>query len=1183
MKRHHVTRATSRFILIALLTALGWFSSPAQAATFTVNSTLDLVDTTPGDGVCSAAGGVCTLRAAIMEANALPGADTIMLPAGTYNLSIPGRLEDNGATGDLNINAALTITGAGAATTIIDGGGLDRVFKVGIFSGSAPTFTASISGVTVRNGDVAPSNDRGGGIQVVSPATLDMSDSIVTGNHAGQGGGAFITARSPVALNLTRVTVSNNTSDFGSGGIETDDGGNITLDNCTITGNSSPAGDGAIRIRSSGQTLSVSNSNISNNTGQTTGGIFFAGTTLTITNSTISGNVSQFDTGGIHIQGGTAAITGSTISGNSAVGVGGGIRLFLAGALTLVNSTISGNSATASGGGLWFSSPTAHTITNSTISGNSAPVGAGIRVDNVGVALTLGNTIVANSTGGANCSMTAGATITSGNNNLEDTNTCSFTQPNDLVNQNPTLGPLASNGGPTQTHALLAGSIAIDAANNANCPATDQRGVVRPQPLGGLCDIGAFEFQQVAVADLLLTKTDAPDPVNVGANLTYTHTVTNNGPGAAAFVVLTDTLPANVIFVSATPSTGTCAHAAGVVTCDLGTLANAATATVTIIVTPATAAAGTMLTNSSSVATSSSDPDLANNSASATTTVNPAADMAVAITDAPDPVNVGANVTYSATVSNAGPSNATGVSLANTLPANVAFVSATPSQGNCGAPVAAVVTCNLGAVNNGASATVAFVVTPNAAAVPTITDSATVSAAEFDPVAANNNASQSTTVDPVADLSVTKTDTPDPVNVGSNVTYSITVANAGPSAATAVNLADTLPAGLTFVSATPSAGSCSGTTTVTCNLGTINSGASATASIVATATAAAAASVSNTATATSTVTDPNAANNSATTTTAVTPIANIGVAITDAPDPVTQNSNITYTVVVSNAGPSAAAAVTATTALPANTTFVSATATAGTCTLASGTITCTIGTLASGASVTATVIVTATAAGTVNATVNVATTTTDPTPANNSASAATTVNAASATTDFNLAVTPASQTVVVGQSANLTATATPTTAGATFSNTVVFTCATQQAAVVCANPTVAAPGGSTTAVATFQLFAIASANVVPPGPQAPQLPPPRIPWPLLGLWTLSALLTVTGLAGRKAVAEASRHQRRWGYCYSLGLALFAISLVMSQAACGNGANGVPRGPVTIIITATSGTISHTATATVVLP
>jgi CSLREA domain-containing protein len=122
-------------LLVKAILATGWLlaaalPSVAQAAPFTVNSTADAVDAHPDDGVCATAQNVCTLRAAIQETNALAGADTITLPASMYTLSIPGPFEDQAATGDLDITDDLTLTGAGAANTIIDGGGLDRVFDI---------------------------------------------------------------------------------------------------------------------------------------------------------------------------------------------------------------------------------------------------------------------------------------------------------------------------------------------------------------------------------------------------------------------------------------------------------------------------------------------------------------------------------------------------------------------------------------------------------------------------------------------------------------------------------------------------------------------------------------------------------------------------------------------------------------------------------------------------------------------------------------------------------------------------------------------------------------------------------------------------------------------------------------------------------------------------------------------
>ena len=331
-----------------------------------------------------------SLREAIKCANSLPGADTIEVPAGTYTLTIVGAGEDAAATGDLDINGDLTIIGAGAATTIVDGNALDRVFefRFGI---------VEISGLTIRNG----SANLGSGI-LIQQSTLTLNSSTVSSNSATGFGGK---------------------------------GGGI--------GN--------------GRTMTITNSTISGNSATGLGGGILNGGTMTITNSTVSGNTSSQDGGGIFNEG-VVTITNSTLSNNSAVNRGGGIRSIAT--LTITNSTLSKNSA-GSGGGI-FASGTA----------------------------TLKNTIVANNTA-VDCQ----GTITSGGNNLDSNGTCGLTGTGDIPNGNANLGPLALNApGSTATHALVIPSDAID-AGSGDCPppATDQRGVTRPQ--GTACDIGAFELE----------------------------------------------------------------------------------------------------------------------------------------------------------------------------------------------------------------------------------------------------------------------------------------------------------------------------------------------------------------------------------------------------------------------------------------------------------------------------------------------------------------------------------------------------------------------------------------------------------------------------------------------------------------------------------------------------------------
>ena len=170
-----------RLTLVPLLLLLGmlaavWVSSGVAygGTTFGINSTADGLDNHPGDGECDNGEGVCTLRAAIMEANAWPGADTITLPGGTYVLSIGGTGEDNAALGDLDITDDLTITTRVGVKVIVDGGHLDRVFHI------HRQATANISGVTIQNG--FPGIDEAGG-GILNQGTLNLFEVTVTSNE----------------------------------------------------------------------------------------------------------------------------------------------------------------------------------------------------------------------------------------------------------------------------------------------------------------------------------------------------------------------------------------------------------------------------------------------------------------------------------------------------------------------------------------------------------------------------------------------------------------------------------------------------------------------------------------------------------------------------------------------------------------------------------------------------------------------------------------------------------------------------------------------------------------------------------------------------------------------------------------------------------------------------------------
>jgi CSLREA domain-containing protein len=432
-RRVRAWRAALPLGVLALTLAVG--TPTANAATISVNTSADELN----------ADGDCSLREAITAANTNTAVDACPAgqPAPTVDVigfSVTGTITLT--SGQLTITDDLTIDGPGATNLTISGNNATRVLVVG------GGVTLTLEGVTVADGSAS----EGGGIQNLPGAALTVTNSTFFGNSATAGGAI---------------------ENFYNGAT-------LTVTNSTFSGNSGTFGGAIYNVG----TLTVSNSTLSGNSGGTRGAGIDNGGTLTVTDSTFSGNLatSGGDGGGIASYGGTVTVTNSTFSGNSASGVGGGIDnlLFPGGALTVTNSTFSGNSATQ-GGGIHNYAGATLTVTNSTFSGNSAAQGGGI--SNYGAG-TLRNTVVADSTSGGNC---AGA-ITGGGGNLSWPDaTCPG------INQDPLLEPLANNGGPTQTMALMPGSAAIDTAVLANCPATDQRGVPRPQGAG--CDIGAFELE----------------------------------------------------------------------------------------------------------------------------------------------------------------------------------------------------------------------------------------------------------------------------------------------------------------------------------------------------------------------------------------------------------------------------------------------------------------------------------------------------------------------------------------------------------------------------------------------------------------------------------------------------------------------------------------------------------------
>jgi hypothetical protein len=437
-----------------------------------------------------AEGDVIGLISAIDSANLNDVEDTINLAInGSYTLTVADpKGGPNGPTGLPSITSVITINGNGAAITRSSTAPKFRIFHL------AEDGKLNLNELTIDNG-FAPvstgSRGSGGGI-VIYGGELNLNNSIVSNNYATyRGGGIRIFSG---ALNLNSVAVSENDPD----GIE-NEGGIVTITDSVINHNTCGISN---RRRMSGMT--ITSSIVTNNSPHGSGvcgGIYNSGT-LTLIDSNVSDNRSGHG-GGIYNYKSELTIINSTINENRAASGGG---IYNNGLVSLYNVTISGNESFChfshcpmnSGGGI-INGGTA-ILSNVTIKDNMGAtrgwghscVGTG-GIDNGG-SLELSNSIVADNSCG-DCK----GEITSLDYNIDSDDSCNFTQPHDQPNTDPLLGPLANNGGPTLTHALLPGSPAIDAADNTNCPETDQRGFSRPVDGDSdgevICDIGSYEVQ----------------------------------------------------------------------------------------------------------------------------------------------------------------------------------------------------------------------------------------------------------------------------------------------------------------------------------------------------------------------------------------------------------------------------------------------------------------------------------------------------------------------------------------------------------------------------------------------------------------------------------------------------------------------------------------------------------------
>ncbi len=583
------------------------------ANTYVVNSIADEPDADSADGVCAGPSGGCTLRAAVMEANAHPGADFILVPAGTYVLTRVG-IDANASRGDLDITEDLTILGIGGPVIIDANGGntFDRAFEV--ISGSL-----TLQDLTIQNG-----NTTGHGGAIYAQGNLFLTNVSIINNTAALSGGGIYSTGSIIQIASSQIK-GNKAQGSGGGGISLEYIG-VSFPQLTISG-SSFVGNQASGILSTGGGLLmygvtgvIQNSTFRNNTAQGDGGGLayigtYIGLTLNVTDSLFDGNTAAGRGGGLYLYGqttihasqvvnnsapeaggiyafyGTHSLDQVQVSYNTATGQycggieldngnldlnrgqvdhntaiqwggglcaggsgtihlsitdtnifensaaqGGGIwtsiefiaqtsaiynnyaltggGIYATGLTTLKNTTISGNRAGENGGGIFADTTATISMNSVTLAGNWARTGfpasgngGGIFVASPATANAADTLIALNSNSliAIAYSDCFGALNSGGYNFISSSNGCTITGDptgnqvggTGLSRINPLLGPLQNNGGYTLTQELLTGSPAIDAGNNAVCPATDQRGIARPYDGKGsgtpICDIGAYE------------------------------------------------------------------------------------------------------------------------------------------------------------------------------------------------------------------------------------------------------------------------------------------------------------------------------------------------------------------------------------------------------------------------------------------------------------------------------------------------------------------------------------------------------------------------------------------------------------------------------------------------------------------------------------------------------------------
>jgi len=767
---------------------------------------------------------------------------------------------------------SLTVDGINSDNRIL-GRDLNNSNNAGILfidtTGASDDFGAEIvvKGITIANGNNV--GDDGGALNIhVNSPRVEVSGSVFESNAAdGNGGALFIRSESGAEfpIQIFDVTFESNSAGLGGGGAHV-----------------AATGDRIVEIWD----VSFFTNDAANGGGLEVEGldpadpVFERVSWVTVDDFDFNDNIARSGNGGgadiaandidINIGG----FVRNTASGGSGAGLYVRRNFF---ALDIVNTGFAWNVAGIDGGGFAFESNDGPTIrlTNNTLfrnESNNRGAGGLLTIGgSTGLAQVYNNIIYGNT--GANVIgldlyvendpfSDIPAVVNFFNNNITDltgfpdasayfaiTSSAELNAGNNITGDPLLVDITEINPDPMQTQ----NSPTIDKGddNAPGVPSVDYQ--LQSRPAGSAVDIGMDEFVPGALpsVDMSVTKTDSPDPVTGGEDVTYTVVATNNGPDDATNVVITDTLDQQVTFVSATFDQGTPCTTATInnlveVTCVLGELAVNNSASGTIVVTSPVVQATGSIANSVSVSANETDPNTENNTAQQGTTVVPEAgpaqaDLAVSKIDTPDPVfSGGPDLTYTITVDNNGPDTATGVTVTDTLPAEVSFLSATSSAGQCDAmpDMSGILACGLGDLANGSNATVTLVVEPaTVTETSTITNTVDVVASEEDPTPANNSATEDTTVNPPsADMIVTTSSSPASPMINEQVTYTVTVTNDGPSDNSGIVITITLPPEATFQSVTIEQGTCDVSNgTVTCTIGDLAAGVSVSATIIVTA------------------------------------------------------------------------------------------------------------------------------------------------------------------------------------------------------------------------------------------------------------------------------------------------------------------------------------------------------------